>query len=302
MSWPDYHMANNVFAEITGIPTSLDPISFAEFLQSSPPDAEREVVDWTTQHSRGAGTYSLYINQAKLQLHCDNCEGIRTFDKANGWISVEEDAPHLVFLTYSCLNCIGDTGPSRKTFAVMIGGKRTLGLARKLGEHPPFGEPIPARVFQTLIGEDYRELFLKGRRAENRSLGIGAYAYYRRIAEDQRGKILGEVIRVAKKLGEPEETLKIIEAARTEQQFQKSMEIAKPVIPKSLLINGHNPMALLHDALSEGIHKLSDEECLSRAEVIRLVLFTLAERSALVLKDEAALQKALSGLLSKKQK
>jgi hypothetical protein len=60
-----------------------------------------------------------------------------------------------------------------KRFSIAVKGTEETGLVQKLGELPPFGPPTPPRVFK-LIGEEYRELFLKGRRAENRGLGIGA--------------------------------------------------------------------------------------------------------------------------------
>ncbi len=124
---------------------------------------------------------------------------------------------------------------------------------QKLGELPPFGPPTPYRVFK-LIGEAYRELFLQGRRAENKGLGIGAYAYYRRIVEHQKGRIIEEIRKVAEKLGESEQMLKALSDARTEKQFAKVIDLVKDAIPKSLLIDGHNPLLLLHDALSDGIH------------------------------------------------
>lgn len=57
-------------------------------------------------------------------------------------------------------------------------------------------------------------------------------------------------------------------------------------------------MALLHSALSEGVHGLSDDECLEIASSVRVVLAELSERLAQALKDEAELSKALSTLMS----
>lgn len=76
--------------------------------------------------------------------------------------------------------------------------------------------------------------------------------------------------------------------------------MAKDAIPESLLINGHSPIKLLHSALSEGVHALSDEECLDFAGSIRIVLGELSERLSQALKDEAELTKALSTLMKKK--
>ena len=63
------------------------------------------------------------------------------------------------------------------------------------------------------------------------------------------------------------------------------------------MINGHNPVQLLHGALSEGVHELSDEECLELASSVRVVLGELSERLAQALKDEAELSKAVSTLM-----
>jgi hypothetical protein len=38
-----------------------------------------------------------------------------------------------------------------------------------------------------------------GRRAENQGMGIGAFAYYRRVVENQKNRIIAEIKRVAEK-------------------------------------------------------------------------------------------------------
>jgi hypothetical protein len=68
-----------------------------------------------------------------------------------------------------------------------------------------------------------------------------------------------------------------------------------------LLIDGHNPLTLLHTALSEGLHAQSDEDCLEFASDIRVVMTELADRISQALKDEAELKSAISRLLSRKR-
>ena len=172
------------------------------------------------------------------------------------------------------------------------------GIAYKLGELPPFGPPTPSRLIK-LIGPD-REIFLKGRRCENQGLGIGAFVYYRRVIESQKNRILDEILKVAKKLNATPESISELENARTETQFSKALSSVKTAIPQSLLINGHNPLLLLHSALSEGVHELSDEECLEIASSVRIVLVELSDRLAQALKDEVELNHALNKLLTKK--
>jgi hypothetical protein len=71
----------------------------------------------------------------------------------------------------------------------------------KLAEVPDFGPPTPAKVFK-LIGAE-RDYYLKGRRCENLGLGIAAFAYHRRVVENQKDRILAEIIRASRKIGEP---------------------------------------------------------------------------------------------------
>jgi hypothetical protein len=127
-------------------------------------------------------------------------------------------AEEFTFVSYSCRNC----RRTIKTFAlrILLDPDGLSGSVMKLGEIPTFGPQVPARVI-SLIGPD-REIFLKGRRAENHGLGIGAFAYYRRVVENQKGRIIGEVARVARKLGAPEADLKLFEAAAKESTVQFS--------------------------------------------------------------------------------
>jgi hypothetical protein len=150
-----------------------------------------------------------------------------------------------------------------------------------------------------LIGPE-RELFLKGRRCENQGLGIGAFAYYRRVVENQKSRILGEIIKVSEKLNIPSEHTSILKAAQKETQFSRAMESVKDVVPQSLLINGYNPMLLLHKALSQGLHNQTDESCLENASSIRIVLAELADKLSQALRDEAELNNALTRLMAKK--
>jgi hypothetical protein len=151
-----------------------------------------------------------------------------------------------------------------------------------------------------MIGPD-RDAFLKGRRAEIQGLGIGAFAYYRRVVENQKGRIIEQIAEVATRLGAKGEILTTFEKASKETQFSSAIEAVKDSIPQSLMINGHNPLTLLHGALSEGIHAQTDEDCLEIATSIRVVLTELADRISIALRDHAELKTAVSRLLNRNQ-
>ncbi len=199
------------------------------------------------------------------------------------------------FLTYVCRNC----RQRQKIFAILYRQtEEDAGEAYKLGEMPLFGPPIPSRVI-SMVGPD-RELFIRGRRAENQGLGIGAYAYYRRVVENQWCRVLEDIIKVSRRLGVGSEVIALLESALKETQFTKAVAAIKDAIPAVLMIDGHNPLSLLHKALSEGLHQESEEYCLELAGSIRIVLTELAERIGQALKDHRELQGAVSKLLNRK--
>jgi hypothetical protein len=273
----------------TPAPVPAGPKTFAEFLESYGPDAAYSVPDLLFITTQGPDT----LAKPEITLHCPICEGDRRF-QTQGTCYASDKAKY-TFATYLCKNC----SRYEKTFALIFRQKESkAGEVQKIGENPPFGPPTPPRVMK-LVGED-RELFLKGRRAELRGLGVGAFAYYRRVVEEQKGRIINEVGKVAVKLHPSKDTEGLFARAAAEKKFGLAIDMIKAAIPESLRIDGHNPLSLLHDALSEGIHNHTDEECLNLAMSIRVVLTELAERTSLALKEEATLKDAVSKLLNRK--
>src|SRR6185312_6205249 len=223
------------------------PKAFAEFLQSCPPGVSEELADICETEKTSSYNHRM-VAEPDIQLHCpdDNCQGTRFFRCTSSHVYLNDKGWKFGYLTYVCRNC----RKTSKTFALAIlpkDNQSSNGTAYKFGELPPFGPPTPARVI-TLIGPD-RETYLNGRRAENHGLGIGAFAYYRRVVENQKGRIIREMGRVAKKLGASNTIVQHFEAAASETQFSTAIERIKDAIPQSLLINGSNPLVLLHKAL-----------------------------------------------------
>lgn len=275
--------------------------TFAEFLESSPPNQPAYISD-LVDSAYSTVTYNL--NTPVLQLHCPNesCEGIRSFRFA----TISSEGNRLIenrfrdfYVTYQCSNCQNQ----QRTFslkACVLKNGPPRGICYKFGEFPPYGPPIPPRLIK-LIGPD-REEFLKGRRCENQGLGIGAFTYYRRVVENQKDRIFEQIIKVCEKIRAPQNKIDALREAQKEIQFSKALDMAKEVMPESLLIDGHNPVLLLYRALSRGVHELTDEECLQLASSIREVLGELSERLSAVLKDKAELTKAVSTLIHQKDK
>lgn len=270
-----------------------------EFLEGTPPGSITDVdgLSKTRLYPNG-GVAGYPFAAPDIQLHCgsDSCNGTRFFRRSGGSLpDVPDDKWEFFYVTYRCSNCL----KTDKTFSLAARREpsKTSGKCFKFGELPEYGPPTAARLVK-LIGPD-RELFLKGRRCENQGLGIGAFVYYRRVVENQKNRILDEIIKVVHKLNAQAEAIAELEAAKVETQFSKALGNVKKSIPQALLINGHNPLVLLHSALSDGLHDRSDSQCLDLASSIRVVLGELSERLAQALKDEAELNRALSHLMNR---
>src|SRR5713101_5022291 len=212
--------------------------TFANFLETCGPDSTQYVSGLVHITSSGPDR----VATPEIDLHCESesCNGVRRF-QCNDDRRLSPDV-NFVFLNYSCKNC-EEFG---KTFALAVrrDGDKKSGKVLKLGEAPPYGPPTPSRVMK-LVGED-RELFLKGRRAELHGLGIGAFAYYRRVVEEQKGRIIEEIGKVAAKIKPSKETAELFAKAKIETQFSTAIDMIKSAIPETLLIDGHNPLTLLH--------------------------------------------------------
>lgn len=259
------------------IEVSENYYSMTEFLESSPPNNFIKIKGLKNLKS---------LETPTIQLHCDTCKGIRNFNTENHvWLN---NSINNVYLNYCCSNC----NETIKIYSLSI--IQETEVIYKFGEYPPFGPPTPTKLMN-ILGKE-RENFLKGRRCENQGLGVGAFTYYRRVVENQKNKIIEEIIKVSEKLNVPSERIEKLNNALSENQFTNAINIAKDSLPESLFINGQNPLLLLYRALSEGVHNLSDEKCLELAQDIRIVLGALAERISQALKDDAELINAISRL------
>jgi len=285
----------------TDIVTKEVIMTLAEFFEAASPSHLTKISDLSKEGFYNGVSQGFRLLTPDIQLHCPNdaCNGLRFFrcvDKSRPVIS--DDGFSFFYVSYICSNC--QKSDKIYSLAAQREPKSPSGECYKFGELPAFGPPTPARLI-SLIGPD-RDLFLQGRRCENQGLGIGAFVYYRRVVENQKNRILDEIIKVSTKLSAPAEMVRHLEAAKAETQFSKALSSVKDAIPQALLINGHNPLTLLHSALSDGLHDKSDDTCLEIASSVRIVLSELSERLAQALKDEAGLNNALTRLMAAKTK
>ena len=264
-----------------------ESISLREFLETTPPGRTVSLAATSIREYSG-GNFRVMAPQIELHCGISSCERFQFFQP-------REDEIHLGqrFLIFTCKNC----GSTQKTFALTCwrdsNGKF---WAYKFGETPRFGPPLPAKLLQ--LAGDLSYLLKKGKQAENQNLGIGAFAYYRRIVEEQKSRLIDELVNATKRLGGNTKTFETFEEARQETQFTRALELMASVTPKELFVSGQNPLKLLRGPLSVGLDGLTDEDCLMKAQSIRVVMAALLERIQLITEEKAELDAAIEHLLS----
>jgi len=278
---------------------AVENISAAKFLQDVPPGEARELTKEAFKYDvRGYPSF----RWPAIELYCANekCGGFRFADPSVSTVDFSASKQEkYAWCDYSCRNCQSHL----KLYGIAISsppGRTLCGSALKIGECPLFGPHLPARVTE-LLGND-ADYFLKGHRAESQGLGIAAFAYYRRVVENQRTHIFDEIISAAEHVGAEAAMIERPKYLRDHWRFQQSIDELKGSLPQILLIEGQNPLELLHPVLSDSIHDRSDEEALEIAAEIRLVLINLAERIALAKTQSDELKKAVEKLAARKAK
>jgi len=271
-------------------------MDFKDFLESVPP-GKRVGVSGLAQIRIAQRVGKIYpLATPELYLYCadGDCEGDRWFEISSEESDLSDEHLSIATLIYKCKNC----EKSFKVYSLEVirDPGKSGGRVFKLGEKPQFGPPIPTKLY-ALIGSDL-ELFRKGRISENQGLGIAAFAYYRRVIENQKNRIFDEIIKSLKHIDSKHEIIPEIENAKKETRFTASVDSIKGSLPEAFFIEGHNPLTLLHSALSKNLHSGSDEECLAIAGDIRTIMAELASRLKSLSSTSTKLKEAVKNLVS----
>lgn len=263
-------------------------LEWREFLVDRPPYTVATIDPGASWHT----SERLELETPDVEMHCSACKGLRMFD-SDDEVRFYPNRIEPKFVVYKCKNC--EQKPVR--FAILfIADEAGPVTAIKIGQYPAYGPTTPPELLD-LLDQD-RELYLKGRRSESQGMGIGAFAYYRRAVENAKDRLFDQIIEIANKQEMPASIIEGLKQAKSSRQFGRGMDELKVALPTSLLIDGmHNPMQLLHSALSRSVHQESDQQCLELAIHVRKVLFDMAERIAHARRDHSDLRQSVAALM-----
>jgi hypothetical protein len=163
---------------------------------------------------------------------------------------------------------------------------------RKLGQYPAHSIK-PDNEFNNYLGEEDIEYYKKALMNLSHSYGIGAYAYLRKIVENEIIKLIKSV---AELNFEHSQKLKaLIEQHEKKHNIATLIDKSYEYLPESLKSLGVNPFKLLYGELSIGIHKLTDEDCLERAtslnDILKFVIKRIYEEKTEIVNIKKAIRK-----------
>jgi hypothetical protein len=173
-------------------------------------------------------------------------------------------------------------------------------LFLKVGQYPELEEKVPETLKQALDEADLK-LYKNALRMRNFKFGVAAVAYMRRIIENRMNDMLQILHESAIAHNAPAELLARHEAMMKEKRFSEKIDYAGQLLPSSLRPSGKpNPMAILHELASEGLHAKSDEQCVDIFDSCRRTFEYVFGKLRVETEDAKNFIKEMSGLVEKK--
>lgn len=164
---------------------------------------------------------------------------------------------------------------TEEEIVIAHGKNRTKVYIRKIGQYPPF-EITPEGYLLKYLNKEDKENYKKGLLLLSQSYGIGAYAYFRRIVENEILRIIEDISKLD--FADGEKVKDLLTKYNENHQMTNLIEGIYKFLPDSLKSLGHNPIKVLHDQLSQGIHSLSEDNCLDKAKMIDVLLKFVIKR------------------------
>jgi len=206
-----------------------------------------------------AGADEVTLVPTFLSLFCDACKK-ETYWETSFYSNEGEGLGNRSGFTrklYTCRNC----GNRQFTYYFYWKKEDQATEFFKVGQYPELEERISQTLEAALNPEDLK-LYKNALRLRNFNLGIAAVAYMRRVVENRMNDMLEILHESARAHNVASEVLAKHEEVKQDKRFSVKVDYAGDLLPANLRPQGHpNPMAVLHELTSEGLHSKSDEEC-----------------------------------------
>lgn len=138
-----------------------------------------------------------------------------------------------------------------------------LGWIRKVGQVPR-PATVVAPELKVALGADV-EVYRRALECMAESFGLGVCAYLRRLLENQANPLLRLLLTVKRDGGASQEEIGEIEEAITRNAFDEKAKVLYRGTSDSMRIGDDNAVKLVHERLSEGLHSMDEEWCVTVA-------------------------------------
>jgi len=218
---------------------------------------------------------SLWIKE--IDAFCETCQQIRPFQDMEKYGSgagmpVKSLSTGQSSFKFTCVSCRKE---HHKYLVDQIVSESTIKI-QKYGELPRKHLEKDKLLKKFFSGDS--DNYEKAMVCISHGYGIGSFSYLRRIIEGnifQLLDMLQEDIECSENVNEIKDA---IAELRKESPMSDKIKLANNALPSYLKPDGLNPLGKLYQILSEGVHNLSDEECLEKATAIKECLkFLISE-------------------------
>ena len=178
------------------------------------------------------------------------------------------------YFTFKCVSC---RKAEREFLVEQIVDDKSIKL-QKYGELPR--RPLPRDpILQKFFSVDLAN-YEKAVVCLANEYGVAAFVYLRRITEANIAGLIDLLEDDVRSSGGDAAIASALAELRKESPMSEKIRVANLALPPHLKPDGLNPLGRLYQVLSEGVHSLSDAECLERAKTISECLAFLVSELA----------------------
>lgn len=245
-----------------------------EFLETAP------LYSWREFKRPSVNRNSLSINE--IDAYCDICKQQRPFQDlrsrgGGSGMTVSALKSGTSYFTFSCVSC---RKAHREYMVEQVLDDKTIRI-QKYGELPR-SKLRRNQALQKFFQDDL-DNYEKAIVCLSHEYGIAAFVYFRRVIENNINALLDLLQEDAQSSGSDKSILDAIADLRKETPMSEKIKIANLALPNHLKPDGLNPLSRLYQVLSEGIHSLTEAECLKKStatsKCLEFLISELASRA-----------------------
>lgn len=228
----------------------------------------------------------------EIEYMCPNCDCMKPLHNDDDNLIIYRFDPSkkklMTFVAFTCVSC----RTFSKSFLVKFEKlEDDLLKVTKIGENPQKELPR-SKVLSKFFKDDKKE-YNKAVVCLANGYGVAAFAYMRRIVENNINSLLDLIQEDMDK--DSSLALSLAELKITSPMSDK-IRIANNALPDYLKPDGFNPLGQIYGLLSDGVHSLTDNECLEKAENLQACIEYLISELAAHKQNKEDFKKRLASL------